>query len=107
MEKKYAWKRVLPKDSESSLKKAHTDEKSKTYHWSPYHTQWIIHSPKECKRLKPTKEKRDHKDKKTRRNLATLIITRTLKSHFPAIHLKTAMLLDRKGVRIGDHYHIM
>jgi hypothetical protein len=38
--------------------------KEKTYHWCPHHNQWTIHTAAECKRLKPTKGKKDYKNKK-------------------------------------------
>ncbi len=36
------------------------------YHWCPHHNQWTIHTAAECKRLKPTRGKKDYykKDKK-------------------------------------------
>jgi hypothetical protein len=37
---------------------------SKTYYWCPYHLQWTVHSPKECKRLPPGKGKKKPTDKK-------------------------------------------
>jgi hypothetical protein len=37
---------------------------SKTYYWCPYHLQWTIHSPKECKRLPTGKGKSKPTDKK-------------------------------------------
>jgi hypothetical protein len=64
MDKKYAWKRVPPKSKEPSTKKVYSDGKSKTYHWCPYDSQWTIHSPAECKRLKSTKGKQEYKSKK-------------------------------------------
>jgi hypothetical protein len=63
-DKKYAWKKLPPKDGEPSVKKVHTNGVSKTYYWCPYHHQWTVHSPKECKRLTPGKVKKNHKDKR-------------------------------------------
>ena len=136
-DKKYAWKKLPPKDGEPSVKKVHTNGVSKTYYWCPYHHQWTVHSPKECKRLTPGKVKKNHKDKRIvkRQNFkekkqafiqakaayeacmtglqmmmmkqATLIMMRTLTSQFYVIHHKTAMFLDMEGVRSGDQYHLM
>jgi len=36
----------------------------KTYYWCPYHQQWTIHSPKDCKRLPSKKGKNKQGDKK-------------------------------------------
>jgi hypothetical protein len=41
------------------------------------------------------------------RILWTLIMMRALTSWHPATHQKEAMLLDIKGVRNGDLYHLM
>lgn len=70
MKKNFARKRIPPKDSKPSIKNMYSDGKSKTYHWSPYHLQWTIHSPAECKRLNSTKGKKDYKDKKARTSKA-------------------------------------
>ena len=51
-DKKYAWKLIPPKAGEPSVKSVLDDGKRKTYHWCPYHNQWTIHSPSECKKLK-------------------------------------------------------
>jgi hypothetical protein len=64
MDKKYAWKRVPPKRGEPSTKRMYSDGKNKTYHWCPHHNQWTIHTAAECKRLKPTRGKKDYKNKK-------------------------------------------
>jgi plasmid replication initiation protein len=64
MDKKYAWKRVPPKSGEPSTKRMYSDGKNKTYHWCPHHNQWTIHTAAECKRLKPTRGKKDYKNKK-------------------------------------------
>ncbi len=65
MDKRYAWKRVPPKNGEPSTKKMRSDGKDKIYHWCPHHNQWAIHTAAECKRLKPTRGKKDYnKDKK-------------------------------------------
>jgi hypothetical protein len=71
MDKKYAWKRVPPKSGEPSTKRMYSDGKHKTYHWCPHHNEWTIHTPAECKRLKPTRGKKDYKNKKAikRQNL--------------------------------------
>jgi hypothetical protein len=52
LDKKWAWKRTPPKVGESSCKKVHVDGKSKTYYWCPYHNQWTIHTPAECRKVK-------------------------------------------------------
>ncbi|MFN9978981.1 MAG: hypothetical protein ACK53Y_03665, partial [bacterium] len=46
--------------------KINSDPKNKNYHWCPQHNQWTIHTAAECKRLKPTRGKKDYykKDKK-------------------------------------------
>jgi hypothetical protein len=36
----------------------------KTYYWCPYHLQWTIHLPKDCKRLPSSKGKKKQSDKK-------------------------------------------
>jgi hypothetical protein len=64
MEGKYAWKRVPPRSGEPSAKKVYSDGITKTYHWCPYHSQWTIHSPAECKRLKSGRNKKEYKDRK-------------------------------------------
>jgi hypothetical protein len=64
MDKKYAWKRMPPKSGEPSTKRMYSDGKHKTYYWFPHHEQWTIHTPAECKRLKPTRGKKDYKNKK-------------------------------------------
>jgi hypothetical protein len=66
MDKRYAWKRVPPKSGEPSTKKMYSDGKNKIYHWCLHHNQWTIHTKAECKRLKPTRGKKDYykKDKK-------------------------------------------
>jgi hypothetical protein len=53
-----------PKSGEPSTKRIYSDGKHKTYHWCPYHNEWTIHTPAECKRLKPTRGKKDYKNKK-------------------------------------------
>jgi hypothetical protein len=63
-DKKYAWKRIPPKDGEPVTKKVHVNGISKTYYWCPYHLQWTVHSPKECKRLPSGKAKNRPTDKK-------------------------------------------
>jgi hypothetical protein len=63
-DKKYAWKRIPPKDGDPSIKKVHVNGISKTYYWCPYHLQWTVHSPKECKRLPVGKGKKNQSDKK-------------------------------------------
>jgi hypothetical protein len=45
-DKKYAWKRIPPKDSDLTIKKVHVNGISKTYYWCPYHLQWTVHSPR-------------------------------------------------------------
>jgi hypothetical protein len=52
LDKKWAWKRTPPKVGEPSCKKVHADGKSKTYYWCPYHNQWTIHTPAECRKVK-------------------------------------------------------
>jgi hypothetical protein len=42
----------------------YSDGKHKTYHWCPHHNEWTIYTPSECKRLKPTRGKKDYKNKK-------------------------------------------
>jgi hypothetical protein len=64
MDKRYAWKRVPPKSGEPSTKRMYSDGKNKTYHWCPHHNEWTIHTAAECKRLKPTRGKKDYKNKK-------------------------------------------
>jgi hypothetical protein len=63
-DKKYAWKRKPPKDGDPSTNKVHVNGISKTYYWCPYHLQWTVHSPKECKRLPPGKGRKNQSDKK-------------------------------------------
>jgi len=63
-DKKYAWKRIPPKDGDPVTKKVHVNGISKTCYWCPYHLQWTVHSPKECKRLPPGKGKKKPSDKK-------------------------------------------
>jgi hypothetical protein len=63
-DKKYAWKRIPPKDGDPVTKKVHVNGISKTYYWCPYHLQWTVHSPKECKRLPTGKGKSKSTDKK-------------------------------------------
>jgi hypothetical protein len=63
-DKKYAWKRIPPKDGDPVIKKVYVNGISKTYHCCPYHLQWTVHSPKECKRLTPGKGKKKPTDKK-------------------------------------------
>jgi hypothetical protein len=63
MDKKYAWKRMPPKSGEPSTKRVYSDGKQKTYHWYPHHNQWTIHAPADCKRLKPTRGKKDYKSR--------------------------------------------
>jgi hypothetical protein len=64
-EKRYAWKKVPPKDGEPSTKKVLMDGQTKTYHWCTFHKQWTIHTPQECKRAKSTmKGYKSQKDKK-------------------------------------------
>ncbi len=53
------------KVGDSSTKRMYSDAKHKTYHWCPHHNEWTIHTPAECKRLKPTRGKKDYKNKKT------------------------------------------
>jgi hypothetical protein len=55
LDKKWAWKRTPPKVGEPSCKKVHADGKSKTYYWCPYHNQWTIHTPAECRKVKARK----------------------------------------------------
>ena len=62
LDKKWAWKRTPPKAGEPSCKKVHADGKSKTYYWCPYHNQWTIHTPAECRKVKI--RKRENKSKK-------------------------------------------
>jgi hypothetical protein len=64
MSKKYAWKKIPPKNGEPSTKKIHVNGVSKTYYWYPYHQQWTVHPPKECKRLPVGKGRKNQKDKK-------------------------------------------
>lgn len=64
MDKVYAWKHIPPKDGEPVIKKVHADGKSKKYYWCSHHAQWTIHSPSECKKLKPTRGKKGNKEKK-------------------------------------------
>jgi hypothetical protein len=42
----------------------YSDAKHKTYHWCPHRNEWTIHTSAECKRLKPTRGKKDYKNKK-------------------------------------------
>jgi hypothetical protein len=51
MSKKYAWKKIPPKNGDPSTKKVHVNGVSKTYYWCPPYQKWAVHSPKECKRL--------------------------------------------------------
>ena len=45
--------------------KMYSDGKNKIYHWCPNHNQWSIHTAAECKRIKPTRGKKDYdKNKK-------------------------------------------
>jgi hypothetical protein len=64
MNKKYAWKRVPPKSGKPSTKRVYSDGKYKIYHRCPYHNQWTVHAPADCKRLKPTRGKKDYKNRK-------------------------------------------
>jgi len=64
MDKKYAWKKIPPKNGDPSTKKVHVNGIFKTYYWCPHHQQWTVHSPKECKRLPVGKGKKNQKDKK-------------------------------------------
>jgi hypothetical protein len=63
-DKKYAWKRIPPKDGDPVTKREHVNGISKTYYCCPYHLQWTVHSPKECKRLPTGKGKSKPTDKK-------------------------------------------
>jgi chaperonin cofactor prefoldin len=63
-DKKYAWKRIPPKDDDPVTRREHVNGISKTYYWCPYHLQWTIHLPKECKRLPTGKGKSKSTDKK-------------------------------------------
>jgi hypothetical protein len=63
MDKRYAWKRVPPKSGDPSTKRMYSDGKNKSYHWCPHHNKWTIHAVAECKRLKPTRGKKDYKNK--------------------------------------------
>jgi len=63
-DKKYAWKRIPPKDGDPLTRRERVNGISKTYHWCPYHLQCTIHTPKECKRLPPGKRKSEITDKK-------------------------------------------
>jgi hypothetical protein len=63
-DKKYAWKRIPPKDGDPVTRRERVNGISKTYYWCPYHLQWTIHSPKECKRLPTDKGKSKPTDKK-------------------------------------------
>jgi len=63
-DKKYAWKRIPPKDGDPVTRKERVNGISKTYYWCPYHLQWTIHTPKECKRLPSGKGKSKLTDKK-------------------------------------------
>ena len=67
MDKKYAWKRIPPKDNDPSVKRVHMNGVSKTYYWCPNHVQWTIHKPAECKRLKPGKRTTKGFDKKAKK----------------------------------------
>jgi hypothetical protein len=67
MDKKYAWKRVPPKSGEPSTKRMYSNGKNKTYHWCPHHNEWTIHTAAECKRLKPTRGKKDKNKKAFKR----------------------------------------
>jgi hypothetical protein len=64
MDKKYAWKKVPPKDGEPHTKRMYVDGKYKVYYWCPNHLEWTIHKPSECRRLKPRKKTQDYKNKK-------------------------------------------
>jgi hypothetical protein len=59
-DKRHAWKLIPPKAGKPSVKKVLDDGKKKTYYWCPYHDQWTIHSPSECKKLK-SKGKKEKK----------------------------------------------
>jgi hypothetical protein len=63
-DKKYAWKKIPPKDGDPVTRKERVNGLSKTYYWCPYHLQWTIHTPKECKRLPSGKGKSKLTDKK-------------------------------------------
>jgi hypothetical protein len=60
----HAWKRVPPRSGEPSTKRMYSDGKNKIYHWCPHHNQWTIHTAAECKRLKPTRGKKDYNKNK-------------------------------------------
>jgi hypothetical protein len=64
LDKKYAWKKIPPKDNEPSTKKVNVNGIPKTYYWCPYHQQWTIHPPKDCKRLPSRNGKNIQGDKK-------------------------------------------
>jgi len=71
MDKKYAWKKILPKDGEPSTKKMHVNGVSKTYYWCPYHNQWTIHPPKDCKRLPVGKGKKNQRTRRQSRDYSS------------------------------------
>jgi hypothetical protein len=64
-DKKYAWKRIPPKDGDPVTKKVQVNGISKTYYWCPYHLQWTVHLPQECKRLPTGKGKSNPTEKKS------------------------------------------
>ena len=43
-DRKYAWKRIPPKDGDPVNRKERVNGISKTYYWCPYHLQWTIHT---------------------------------------------------------------
>jgi len=55
---------VPPKSGEPPTKRMYSDGKNKIYHWCPHHNQWTIHTAAECKRLKPTRGKKDYNKNK-------------------------------------------
>ena len=56
--------KIPRKDGDPVTRKERVNGLSKTYHWCPYHLQWTIHTPKECKRLPSGKGKSKLTDKK-------------------------------------------
>jgi hypothetical protein len=52
------------KGREPSTKKVNMNGIPKTYYWCPYHQQWTIHSPKNCKRLPSSKGRKKQSDQK-------------------------------------------